>query len=168
MKNIVLIGFMGTGKTIVGKALADKLAMRYVSTDDIIEEKEGRTISDIFEKDGEAYFREVERAVIRDLSDMSGLVVDTGGGVVLNHDNILDLKKDGIVFCLCSDPEIIFQRTAKHGDRPLLKVDDPLGRIRELMDIRDPHYKQADHFIDSNTDDIDKIAGDIISVMRGI
>lgn len=149
MKNIVLVGFMGTGKTTIAIALARRLGMRYVSTDDLIEKREKRTINEIFRDSGEDYFRDVESAVIRDLSCQEGLVIDTGGGAVIREDNIAYMKSGGIVVCLAADEAAIMERTKKYKHRPLLNCDDPKRRIRELLAKRAPFYAKADHMVDT-------------------
>ena len=149
MKNIVLVGFMGTGKTTIGTAVANRLKMRYVSTDDLIEKKEKRTINEIFRKSGEDYFRDVESAVVRDVSCMENLVVDTGGGAVMRGENMAHLKSSGIVICLMADEETIMERTKKYKHRPLLNCDDPKRKIRDLLNKRAPFYAKADHTIDT-------------------
>ncbi len=93
MRNIILVGFMGTGKTVVARALSKKLGMRYVSTDGLIEEKEKTSIADIFSKKGENYFRKTEKDVIKDVSLMENVVVDAGGGVVIDPENVEHLKR---------------------------------------------------------------------------
>ena len=149
MKNIVLIGFMGTGKTTIAIQLANSLNMRYVSTDDLIEKREKRTINEIFTKEGEDYFRNVESDVVREVSGMDGLVVDTGGGVVIRDENLSNLKSTGIVICLTADENAIMERTKKYKHRPLLNVEDPKLKIRSLLAKRAPLYAKADHCIDT-------------------
>jgi len=149
MRNIVLVGFMGTGKTTIATAVANRLKMRYVSTDDLIEKKEKRTINEIFQKSGEDYFRDVESAVIRDVSCMEGVVVDAGGGAVIREENMSYMKSSGIVVCLSADEETIMERTKKYKHRPLLNVEDPKRKIRDLLARRSPFYARADHTIDT-------------------
>jgi shikimate kinase len=149
MKNIILVGFMGTGKTTIATAVANRLKMRYVSTDNLIEKKENRTINEIFQKSGEDYFRGVESAVIRDVSCMEGLVVDTGGGAVIREENMAYMKSGGIVICLTADEETIMGRTKKYKHRPLLNVEDPKRKISDLLAKRAPFYAKADHTIDT-------------------
>ena len=149
MKNIVFIGFMGTGKTTIATKIANRLNRRYVSIDDLIEKREKRTINEIFTREGEEYFRDVESQVIKDVSSMEGLVIDAGGGVVIRPENIDSLRSGGIVICLTADEDSIIERTKKYKHRPLLNVEDPKRRIRELMAARAPHYSKADHFIDT-------------------
>ena len=148
MKNITLIGFMGTGKTEVAKLVANELGMEYVSTDDLIEKKENCTIKDIFSKKGENHFRAVEKEIVKEVSLKEGIVIDAGGGVCINPENIESLKKNGTIVCLWAQPEIILERTKKHGHRPLLNVEDPLGKIKALLKQRTPFYERADHHID--------------------
>ncbi len=149
MQNIVLVGFMGTGKTTIATAVANRLGMRYVSTDDLIEKKEKSTINEIFQKKGEDYFRAVESSVIRDVSCMENQVIDTGGGAVIRGENVSYLKSSGIVICLAADEEAVMERTKKYKHRPLLNCDDPKRKIRDLMAKRAPYYAKADYTLDT-------------------
>ena len=149
MRNIVLVGFMGTGKTTIATAIANKLKMRYVSTDNLIEKKEKRTINEIFTKSGEDYFRNVESEIVRELSDKEGLVIDAGGGVVIREENIANLKTNGIIICLTAAENIIMERTKKYKHRPLLNVEDPKRKIRDLLKKRASFYAKADHTLDT-------------------
>lgn len=165
MRNIVLVGFMGTGKTTIATALANKLKMRYVSTDNIIEKKEKRTINEIFTKDGEEYFRDVESSVIRDASDMENAVIDTGGGVVLREKNMENLKSRGVVIWLTADDETIIRRTQKYKHRPLLNVEDPKRKIKDLLSLRAPFYAKADHTIDTGKLTISQVVERIVEIV---
>src|SRR3989338_2621837 len=107
MKNIVLVGFMGTGKTAVAKALCRRLKMRYISTDALIEKNQKRPIAEIFAKDGEEYFRRVEADAVRDVSALQGAVIDAGGGGVIKEENIKLLKKSGTIVCLTASGDVI-------------------------------------------------------------
>lgn len=157
-KNIVLVGFMGTGKTVVARKLASDLGMRYVSIDDLIEEREKRSIKDIFVKNGEPYFREIEKIVVRNVSEGSCQVIDPGGGVVLNDENIVNLKKKSLLVCLWADPATIHERTRGSLHRPLLNVEDPMSRIKMLMEERGPFYRKADLHVETDGLEIDQIA----------
>ncbi len=148
-KNIVLIGFMGTGKSEVGKELAGKMGYAFIDTDDLIEKREGISISDIFEKYGESYFRKVESEIIEEVSKKDGVVISTGGGAVIRPENIENLKRNGIMICLTASPEIIYERTRNIDIRPLLKTDDPDKRIRELLKEREKYYSIAEITIDT-------------------
>ncbi len=162
MRNIVLVGFMGTGKTQVARALSEKLGMKYVSTDSFIEEKEKTSISDIFSKRGEGYFRKAEKDVIKDVSLMENVVVDAGGGVVIDPENLERLKKKGIIVCLWASPEVILERTKKYTHRPLLNVDDPLKKIKELLTLRKPFYERIDCRIHTSKMTLEEVADEII------
>jgi len=166
MKNVVLVGFMGTGKTVIAKRLARRLKMRYISTDDIIEERENRPISDIFAKDGEPYFRNVEKRVVKEVSSMSNVVVAAGGGAVIDEENLRELKKSGVVICLNATPGEILERTKGYAHRPLLNVPDPLSKIRELLGARDPYYKKADYQIDTSGRTRDAVVGEIVRLLE--
>ena len=168
MKNIVLIGFMGTGKTTIATKLANALNMRYVSTDDLIEKKEKRTINEIFTKSGEDYFRNIESDVVREVSSMDGLVVDTGGGVVIREENLANLKSTGIVICLTADEGSIMERTKKYKHRPLLNVEDPKLKIRSLLSKRAPLYAKADNCIDTGKLTIRQVVEKIMAYVRDI
>ena len=166
MRNIVLIGFMGSGKTTIAARLANRLNMRYVSTDDLIEKKEGRTINEIFTKSGEGYFRDVESQIVGEVSAMENCVVDAGGGVVIHDENIDLLKTTGVVICLSADPETIMERTNKYKHRPLLNVEDPKRKIRDLLAKRAPLYAKADHTIDTGNLTIAQAVDNIIGIMK--
>ena len=154
---------MGTGKAAVGKALAMRLGMKFVDMDDIIEEREGMKISDIFEKKGEPYFRHAEKMVAKDIAIQSGLVVAAGGGAMVDEENVKNFKSSGVIFCLVATPDKIFERTKGHIHRPLLNVGDPKEKIAELLAKRAQYYARADCRIDTTdlsiNEVVDKIAG---------
>jgi len=154
MKNIVLVGFMGTGKTVVAKELARELDMIYVSTDAFIEQREERSINDIFRDSGESYFRKAEKEAVREVSAGESQVIDAGGGVVLDAGNIENLKAGGTVICLWADPHTVHMRTKKHAHRPLLNVDDPEKKIEELLEARRPFYEKVDAHVDTTALDV--------------
>jgi len=166
MKNIVLIGFMDTGKTTIATKLANELGMRYVSTDDLIEKKEKRTINEIFTRSGEDYFRAAETEVIKEISTLSGLVVDTGGGAVMREENLTNLKALGIVICLTADEATVMERTKKYKHRPLLNVEDPKRKIRELLAKRAPLYAKADHCIDTSEFTVRQVVEKIVNLVK--
>jgi shikimate kinase len=137
--NIVLTGFMGTGKTTVGRLLAERLGFGFVDTDELVVQRDGRTIPTIFAEEGEAYFRGLETAVALELSTQSNLVIATGGRLMLDPVNAAALEKNGRVFCLTASPEEILARVGG-GGRPLLNVPDPAARIRGLLAERAAGY----------------------------
>ena len=138
MKNIVLTGFMGAGKSVVGRKLADRLGLKVIDTDDVIEEDSGMIISDIFQGHGEQHFRELEKDAVKKVSEFDGHIIITGGGVVINSENIENLRKNGVIIYLHASPEMLYHRVKDQTHRPLLQVEDPLGKIKELLVIREP------------------------------
>ena len=129
---IVLTGFMGTGKTSVGRGLSKKLGCRFVDTDVLIEEREGLPVSLIFKKKGEDYFRDVERATVEEVALMNNVVIATGGGVIKDRKNVENLGRLGTIVWLKADPEIILKRVmTEGGKRPLLDVEEPLEEIEK-------------------------------------
>ena len=164
-RNIVLVGFMGVGKSVVANKLASDLKRKLVSTDDLIEKKSGKTIADIFRESGESTFRQLEQAVVEELSSQNNLIIDCGGGVVLDQKNIDALKKSGIVIYLYASPEVVVKRAMKETHRPLLKVADPKARILELLKEREPKYRLADHTIDTSQHIVDQTVKEIIELL---
>ncbi|MCX5680327.1 MAG: shikimate kinase [Candidatus Omnitrophica bacterium] len=165
MKNIVLVGFMGTGKTTIATQVANRLKMKYVSTDSLIEKREKRTINEIFTDSGEEYFRGIESDVVREISRAQNIVIDTGGGAVLREENIASFKSGGIVVCLTADPETILERTKKYKHRPLLNVEDPKRKIRDLLAKRGDFYAKADHSIDTGKLTARQVVEEIIRIV---
>jgi len=141
--NLYLVGFMGTGKTTVGRALAQRLGLQMIDVDAEIERREGAPIPEIFRQRGEAAFRVLEREFITGGHPATGCVVSCGGGLVVQPGMIDELRRRGVVVCLTARPETILARTQSHKNRPLLEGDDPLGRIRELLEKREPAYRAA-------------------------
>ncbi len=164
-KNIVLIGFMGSGKSSVARELARRLKRELVTTDGLIEVREGKKINDIFKTRGESYFRKVERGIIKEVSGRKGVIIDCGGGVVLDPANLSDLKINGIVFYLQARPDVIYERVKHESHRPLLQSPDPLGCINELYQQRLPLYNQADYIIDANGASIE---GSVVEILKKI
>jgi shikimate kinase len=141
--NIAIIGFMGTGKSTIGKILATKLNKRFVEIDELIEQKAKKTIYMIFQHDGEIVFREMEIAVVKQISVQDDQVIACGGGVVLNTINIDRLKQNSLVIYLRASPAAILKRTSKNKSRPLLNTTDRAFRIKELIKLRKPWYEKA-------------------------
>jgi shikimate kinase len=162
MKNIVLTGFMGTGKTTVGKKVATTLHFNFVDTDKLVEKMAGMSVAEIFEKYGEEYFRKLEKAAVVKVSRLKNHVIATGGGVVLNPSNIVQLRKNGVVIRLKARPEVILRNISKTKERPLLAVEDPEKRIRELLEEREPFYRFADYTIDVSDKTIEEVAEEVI------
>ena len=147
MSNVVLIGLPGSGKSSVGRQLARRLQVPFVDSDHVIEQRLGCSIREYFDREGEGAFRDVEQAVIDDLSLNHSGVLSTGGGTVLRAANREHLHQRGKVVYLRSSPEEVFRRLRHDVSRPLLQVSDPLQRLRDLYAVRDPLYRETAHFI---------------------
>jgi len=149
--NIVLIGFMGAGKTAVGRLLASELKLDYLDTDQLIEQAEKRTIAQIFKSDGEEAFRRLETEVLKTLQDYDNFVLSTGGGMVLRPENVALLKTLGPVVLLRASAEVICRRIGQEKHRPLLDVADPLAEVRKLLAGREAFYdRAADHIVETS------------------
>ncbi len=168
MHNIILIGFMGCGKSTVGTRLSHHMRLPFLDTDKLCEQKMGKTIREAFEQDGEAFFRETETEVLRDLvSGGEAHIIATGGGLPLRDENRRILKDVGSVFYLRATPETIFDRVGQDTKRPLLLCEDPKKRIESLMEERDPLYiEAADHVIDVDGKDFRSIVLEIASLCK--
>ncbi len=163
--NIALIGFMGTGKTAVGRVLAEKLDKKLVEMDSLIELKAGKSIAQIFKEDGEIAFRQLEIEVTREIAGDKNQIIACGGGVVLNKINIDRLREGAVVVYLIASPEVILHRvSADNSVRPLLKKGNKATAIKELIAFRQPFYERAaDIKIDTSRLSVEDVAGQIIA-----
>ncbi len=141
--NIFLIGPMGAGKTTIGRQLASQLGFEFADSDHEIQDRTGVDIPTIFEYEGEDGFRQREIQAVDDLTQGHNLVLATGGGVVMRAENRKHLASRGLVVYLYCSPEQQYERTARDRNRPLLQTEDPLARLRDLMEQRDPLYRQV-------------------------
>ena len=164
-RNIILVGFMGTGKTTVGKRLARKLGMEFLDMDCVIEERQGKKISAIFAEEGEPFFRSLERSLVQELAARQGMVIAAGGGIVLNADNITDYSRTGLVVCLTATPEVILERVSRSNHRPLLEGDEKLKRIREILEKRQALYDAIPHQIDTTSLPLEAVADRILEML---
>lgn len=139
--NVVLIGFMGVGKTSVGEGLAERLEWSFIDTDTLIEEGHSMSIVEIFAEHGEALFRETEKAVIRRVARRRRCVIATGGGVVLDQENVDLLRKNGLLIHLTLSPGVIYRRIGHLSQRPLLQTDRPLETLKTLFRKRETLYR---------------------------
>lgn len=151
MKNIALVGFMGTGKTTIACMLAEKFHAEYIDIDDLIEANQKMSIVEIFAKKGEPFFRKLEKEAVAEVSAKQGRIIACGGGVVLDADNIVNLKRNGILICLQAKPEVIIERTQNYAHRPLLNVANPKEKIKQLLSIREVYYAKADYTVDTSS-----------------
>ncbi len=143
MTRIFLIGLMGAGKTTVGRQLAKRVGASFVDLDHEIEKRTGVRVTTIFELEGEEGFRERESRVLAETAVRDDIVVATGGGIVLRPENRDILRKAGTVIYLDAPPNILYERTRKDTNRPLLRVPDPLAKLHELHALRDPLYREV-------------------------
>ncbi len=166
--NVALIGFMGTGKTAVGEALAKKLNREFIELDALIEQKAGKSIPKIFQQDGEVAFRELEIEVTKEIASKENLVIACGGGLVLNKINIDRLNSNSVIVYLTASPNVILKRTLTDGEgRPLLNVSDRASEIRELLRFRRPFYERAaDIKLNTSKLDINTVAEQIIMKLK--
>jgi shikimate kinase len=166
--SIALIGFMGTGKTAVAKVLAQKLDKEFIELDAIIEKKAGRSIPEIFRRDGEIRFRELEIEAVRQIADKKNTVIACGGGIVLNKINIDHLKKESVIIYLTASPAVILKRTSDNKNvRPLLDVTDRAQQIKSLLKFRQPLYSRAaDITVDTSGLHIAAVADKIMELLK--
>jgi shikimate kinase len=153
---------MGTGKSSVGRLVADSLRFTYLDTDQVVESRAHKTIREIFEQDGEAAFRNWERLVVEDLTHRRNTVVSTGGGLPANQANLDSLKSHSLVVCLWASAETIYERVREHDHRPLLAEADPQTKIRELLLVREPFYRQADVLVNTERRSVREVALQVI------
>ncbi|HEX3717029.1 MAG TPA: shikimate kinase [Verrucomicrobiae bacterium] len=145
--NVALVGFMGTGKSSVGRIVAEHLHFDFIDTDEWIESQTGKTVADIFAQNGEEAFRKLEENTAQTLQSRQNIVISAGGGFIANPANLDSLKSHAMVVCLWASPETIWERVRVQIHRPLLQTADPLAKIRELLNARSAAYHQADAMI---------------------
>lgn len=155
--NLYLVGFMGTGKSVVGRRLAEALHMRFIDSDHEIERREGRSVSEIFADQGEPYFRRLERAFVEDGHPPRGCVVSCGGGLIVQPGMVDRLKARGVLVCLFASADTIIKRTAGNSTRPLLAGEAHAERVRKLLAEREPVYKRAGTLITTDFRPISEI-----------
>lgn len=168
--NLVIIGFMGTGKSTLGRVLAGELGYEFIDTDQIIEKDYGKKIPQIFQEEGEAFFRSLENKLAHKLSESDRKVIATGGGWVLNPENLRLSRTNGFIISLLARPEVIYERTKHETNRPLLCGADPLFEIRRIMAERESLYQDADLLVDTSRGTPVELIGGVIEelIKRGI
>ncbi len=165
-RNIILCGFMATGKSAVGKRLAEIVNYEFVDMDALIEAEERITIPEIFSARGEPAFRALESRMVERIAERTRCVVATGGGTIVNPKNLETLKRCGVVITLTADAHTILLRAGKGDTRPMLQGGDRMERIRALLELREPYYSQADIIFDTSTLNIDQVADHLIIRLR--
>ena len=164
--NIALIGFLGAGKTSVGRLAAEQLHFDYLDTDELIQSRTGRTITEIFSTDGEPAFRKMESDLVTELTARTKTVIATGGGLPMNPQNLVSLKTHALIVCLWASPEKIWERVKHQAHRPLLHDADPQKKIRDLLAVREPFYKQADVLLNTELRSIREVAQQVVHQFR--
>jgi len=159
---LALIGFMGTGKTTVGRLVAEALHFEFLDTDELIQSRTGKSITNIFTEDGEPAFRALEQQIIRELSTKTKTVISTGGGLPTNPENLALLKSFALVVCLWSSPAKIWDRVKNQSHRPLLHDPNPQKKIRELLAAREPFYKQADVLVNTDLRNVREVVQQLV------
>lgn len=161
--NLALTGFMGAGKSSVGRLVAGQLRFDFVDTDELVERRAGKSITRIFAEEGEPAFREFERQIVCELAARRRTVIATGGGLGANAENVASLKQHALVVCLWSTPEGIWSRVRSQQHRPLLMQDgNPLEKIRTLLAARAPFYKLADVLVGTELRSTRNVADHVI------
>lgn len=155
---------MAVGKSAVGRALAKSLKRRFVDLDRVIEKSEGMKVKDIFSREGEAYFRRLEKQKLAQLLDQENQIIATGGGVVMDEDNVRLLREKSLLICLTASAEVLLKRAGTGAKRPLLKGGDRRERIEELLKQRETNYAQAHAAIDTS----DLTIGEIVEKIVGL
>ncbi|NKB25596.1 MAG: shikimate kinase [Kiritimatiellae bacterium] len=162
--NIILFGFMGTGKSTVGALVARQTARVHLDTDTLIEKQVGSSIADIFSAEGELFFRDVERKVIQNVSQKKNLVITVGGGAVLYPENINRLETNGVLICLRASVEIIFKRIGTGSSRPLLEGVNTCKAIEKILEKRMPLYDALPHQVDTSELSPASVAEQVIQI----
>lgn len=162
----MLIGFMGTGKSAVGRRLAARLNRKFVDTDAEIEKLTGKSITEIFRKDGPVRFRSEEKLQVRKLSGQNNLVIATGGGMVLDQENVELLEKNGVLICLTADPEVIYQRVKNKKQRPLLQKGNVKETVYRLLQERKGVYDVAEFTVDTGQGSVEETVDIIINYLK--
>lgn len=166
MLNIALTGFMAVGKSAVGRNLARKLGRRFVDLDKMIEKSEGMKVKDVFSRKGESYFRRAEKLALREVLFQDDQVIATGGGVVMDPENLQMLREKSFLVCLTAAPEVLLRRARNNSRRPLLQGGDRTQQMRKLLSQRQEAYAQAHVAVDTSDLTVEQVAEKIIALLN--
>jgi shikimate kinase len=166
MKNLILVGFMGSGKSTVGKWVADRLGVSFVDMDALIEQRVGKSIAEIFATEGEANFRQLERALVQELAAGKDQIIAAGGGVVLNPENLRDFQQTGIVIALLVNASAAHQRTKSQRHRPLLEGANRWLELRRLHKQRVPLYDAIPLRVDTTEKGIEAVVTEVLAIYK--
>ena len=164
VNNLVLLGFMGTGKSALGRRVAVLAHRPFLEMDAELEHRAGKSIPQIFEQDGEQAFRELETDLAKEWGQREGSVIACGGGVVLRDANLKALGQHGVLVCLTARPNVIAERTGRSNKRPLLQVENPEEKIRSLLEARAPLYAKIPLQVDTSDVPIDTLAEELLDL----
>jgi shikimate kinase len=162
IENLALIGFMGTGKSSVGQIVAAHLHFSFLDTDQLIEGRAAKSVSDIFAQDGEPAFRAWEKRIVEELASQKRTVISTGGGLPLDETNLDGLKTHSLVVCLWASADTLWERVRGQTHRPLLNDPDPMAKIRSLLAAREPFYRRADVLVNTEMRSAKEVALHVI------
>ncbi|MBI2066496.1 MAG: shikimate kinase [Deltaproteobacteria bacterium] len=157
---------MGTGKTVVGKMLAEKLSYQFLDTDQMVEQEAKKTVMEIFEREGETSFRRREKEMVKKALQKEKVVISTGGGAVMDPENLALFKENGLLIALSATPEVIYERVRSMKTRPLLKDRDELQTIKNLLSSRSPFYQKADLILDSSGNHLESVVSEIMKALH--
>lgn len=166
--SLVVTGFMGTGKSAVGREVANRMRWPFVDTDALIEAREGRSIPEIFAQEGEPYFRRLEALLVRELAGQRGLVIATGGGMLVPEENRTLMVRTSVVICLWADEETLIARLRGQRDRPLLARPDWEAVLRRLLAQRRPAYRALPYHVDTTGKTVTEVAEEVIALYRQV
>ena len=164
--NLVLLGFMGTGKSAVGRRVAALAGASFFEMDAELEQRAGKPISRIFSEDGEPAFRAMEARLAEEWGRKEGAVISCGGGVALRGENLRALETNGLLVCLTARPEVLLERTARSKKRPLLAGEDPQKKIRDLLAARAPAYAKIPVQVDTSDASLDELAAHLLDLWK--
>ena len=164
--NLVLLGFMGTGKSAVGRRVAALAGASFFEMDAELEQRAGKPISRIFSEDGEPAFRAMEARLAEEWGRKEGAVISCGGGVALRGENLRALETNGLLVCLTARPEVLLERTARSKKRPLLAGEDPEKKIRDLLAARAPAYAKIPVQVDTSDASLDELAAHLLDLWK--
>jgi shikimate kinase len=157
---------MAVGKSAVGRTLARKLKRRFVDLDKVIEKAEGMKVRDIFEQKGEAYFRQREKEALTQVLERHGQIIATGGGIVLDRENVKLLRDKALLICLAASTDVLLKRAGHGGKRPLLKGSNRKERIEEILQQRANHYAEAHACVETSDLSVDQVAEQIMTFLK--
>ncbi len=166
-RNIFITGFMGTGKSTIARTLSNQMGKKCIDIDSIIENREGKPIVNIFNEEGESYFRKLEKEVLNEILKKKNLIIATGGGTLLDEENFQLARKHGIIVLLKARPEVIFNRLKKENTRPLLSGENKLEKIICLMNKRKEQYSRFTNCIDTSDIPVEKVVNKVLKICQG-